>query len=473
MMRQGVMWAAIVLFSNVCFGIYVLDIRGDPVEMHNLGADNWQPEQIHIAYGETINEMVITWNTRSEAESVVKYGKWETSDQNDIHSNWLTFVENGTATKFVDGGFLHLSQWIHRVHLTDLEPDTRYVYHVGSEDGWSEIFFFKTMKEGTDWPVNVVMYGDMGAANPQSLARLQEEAEEGKYDAVIHVGDFAYDMHSGNAMIGDEFMRQIQPIAAYVPYMTCPGNHEFSYNFSNYRSRFSMPNYEDTESLFFSFDMGPIHFISVNTEAYYFLQYGLKPLSRQYQWLIEDLEEATKPEVREKRPWIILFGHRPMYCSNSDHDDCTHVDCLTRVGLPVIKMYAMEPLLDKYGVDLAVWAHEHSYERLWPIYNYEVLNGSYEEPYTNPRGPVHIISGSAGCKEKHDHFMEIKPEWSAFRSIDYGYTRVSAVNKTHLYFEQVSDDQDGKVIDSGILIRHTHESYAAIRERDSESEEDD
>jgi len=26
--------------------------------------------------------------------------------------------------------------------------------------------------------------------------------------------------------IGDEFMKQIQPVAAYVPYMTCPGNHE-------------------------------------------------------------------------------------------------------------------------------------------------------------------------------------------------------------------------------------------------------
>lgn len=29
-----------------------------------------------------------------------------------------------------------------------------------------------------------------------------------------------------NAKVGDEFMRQIEPIASYVPYMTCPGNHE-------------------------------------------------------------------------------------------------------------------------------------------------------------------------------------------------------------------------------------------------------
>jgi hypothetical protein len=30
----------------------------------------------------------------------------------------------------------------------------------------------------------------------------------------------------GEGCVGDEFMRQIEPIAAYLPYMTCPGNHE-------------------------------------------------------------------------------------------------------------------------------------------------------------------------------------------------------------------------------------------------------
>ncbi len=29
-----------------------------------------------------------------------------------------------------------------------------------------------------------------------------------------------------NGRVGDEFMRQIEAIAAYVPYMTVPGNHE-------------------------------------------------------------------------------------------------------------------------------------------------------------------------------------------------------------------------------------------------------
>ena len=36
----------------------------------------------------------------------------------------------------------------------------------------------------------------------------------------------AYDMDSDNARVGDQYMRAIEPIASYIPYMVCPGNHE-------------------------------------------------------------------------------------------------------------------------------------------------------------------------------------------------------------------------------------------------------
>lgn len=91
-------------------------------------------------------------------------------------------------------------------------------------------------KDSINWSPQIVLFGDMGNENAQSLSRLQEETERGLYDAAIHVGDFAYDMHTDDARVGDEFMRQIESIAAYIPYMTVPGNHEERYNFSNYRS---------------------------------------------------------------------------------------------------------------------------------------------------------------------------------------------------------------------------------------------
>ncbi|KDR23015.1 acid phosphatase type 7-like [Zootermopsis nevadensis] len=412
------------------------------------GYVSYQPEQVHLAFGGNSYEIVVTWSTTNQSnESLVEYGIGGLIKRATGKSTLFVSSENGTR-----------SQYIHRVSLPQLTSGSKYVYHCGSDQGWSDMFWFITSPDESTWSPQLAIFGDLGNENAKSLPHLQEEVQRGMYDAILHVGDFAYDMDSESGRVGDEFMKQIQPIAAYVPYMTCPGNHEEAYNFSNYRARFSMPG--SSEGLWYSFDMGPVHFISVSTEVYYFLEYGLKLVTKQYEWLEKDLKEATKPENRDVRPWIVMFGHRPMYCSNTGDDDCTHYGTYTRVGLPFVHWFGLEKLLNDYGVDLVIWAHEHSYERLWPLFNYEVRNGSYEEPYHNPGAPVHIISGSAGCKEDISPFIQELPYWSAFRSTDYGYMRMRIFNKTHLYVEQISVDKEGEVIDHVWIVKNNHTSYA-------------
>ncbi len=44
------------------------------------------------------------------------------------------------------------------------------------------------------------------------------------------------------------------------------------------------------DNLFYSYNIGPAHIISFNTEYYYFMGYGIKSLVLQYQWLKKDLE---------------------------------------------------------------------------------------------------------------------------------------------------------------------------------------
>lgn len=68
------------------------------------------------------------------------------------------------------------------------------VYHCGSDFGWSAQFWFKTPPNDDDWQPTLAIFGDMGNENAQSLVRLQEETQRGMYDAILHVGDFAYDM---------------------------------------------------------------------------------------------------------------------------------------------------------------------------------------------------------------------------------------------------------------------------------------
>ena len=58
---------------------------------------------------------------------------------------------------------------------------------------------------------------------------------------------------------------------------------------------------------------------------------------------------------------------------------------------------------------------------------------------------VHMVyvsfSISQGCSGRLDPFTGTRPPWSAKRSEDYGYARMTVMNGTHLYLEQVSDDK--------------------------------
>ncbi|XP_064622979.1 acid phosphatase type 7-like [Lineus longissimus] len=410
----------------------------------------YQPEQIHLSYAAKPTEMVFTWVTFTDTGSVVEYG---------LSSSQLDMSAKGASEEFRDGGKEKRIIFMHRVTVTGLSSGQMYNYHVGSPNGWSSLYTFTAMKNGTDFSTTFALYGDLGNGNGRSMGLLQKMAETGKFDFVVHTGDFAYDMHDDNARKGDQFMRQIESIATYVPYMTCVGNHEAAYNFSNYKYRFTMPDAGgDGRGLWYSYDVGPVHFIAWDTEVYYENQGPDDIVGKQYGWLEEDLIKANRN--REMRPWIITYGHRPMYCSNTfsgqkELDHCINPSNPIRVGDPSKGWQGVENLFYKYGVDVQVAAHEHSYERMWPVYNMRVCNGS-RAPYTNPNAPVHIVTGSAGNSEHQSPFFRVPWVWSAKRSDDYGFNIIKVHNKTHINIQFLSQNKDGAIIDEIMLIKDQH-----------------
>ena len=75
---------------------------------------------------------------------------------------------------------------------------------------------------------------------------------------------------------------------------------------------------------------------------------------------------------------------------------------------------------------------------------------------------ISLYSGSAGCREKHDDFNKTHPDWSAFRSTDYGYSRFYFANSTHMRVQQVSAEKNGTVIDEVWIVQNSHEPFHSI-----------
>lgn len=254
-------------------------------------------------------------------------------------------------------------------------------------------------------------------------------------DAMLHCGDLGYDLDDSNGRNGDAFLRDIEPIAAYVPYMVSAGNHERAYNFSHYKARFRMPSSGDgrdaqrsSDNHYYSFDLGPVHVVAWNSEAFFYPQYfDAAYVDRMYDWLARDLSSTN----RSKTPWIVAHAHRPMYCAESIGDGrgalsslrgpklgpkhvgkCDAEKEAARLGImsacageyaasscsPVAdarrpspgagangprkrlaetrngngRSWNVERLLYDHGVDLAFFGHVHDYERYLPVFDESV-----------------------------------------------------------------------------------------------------
>jgi hypothetical protein len=131
------------------------------------------------------------------------------------------------------------------------------------------------------------------------------------------------------------------------------GNHEEWGNFSNYNARMRMPLYNKFTNHYYSFNMANIHFISINTH-FYWTTNDITRREAFLRWFEEDLIEANQEYNREKRPWIVVMAHKPLYCSSQKAPD-----------IPILRPFfqPFEDLFHLYNVDIFITGHVHYYER--------------------------------------------------------------------------------------------------------------
>ncbi|XP_066273728.1 uncharacterized protein [Branchiostoma lanceolatum] len=296
----------------------------------------------------------------------------------------------------------------------------------------------------------VALIADMGIEEDSFTVRsIQRQVEQGELDFVLHAGDVSYADRFGttfgsgdgnNSWVWVQYMTSLQGFAARVPYMTGPGNHEEQFDFAAYRNWLHMPGNESGSSspFYYSFDYLGVHFVSISTE------HDLRGNSSQHRWLEQDLRTADLNRART--PWILVFGHRPLYCSSA-------VLWTTRCTKEARQHRRdFEELFERYHVDVYVCGHNHQYERSWPVSYGNVT----AKNYINPAATVHIVTGAAGSPEGNDptYVPEFMAPWRAGYSLTVktGWTLME-VNSTALAFSYIHSVDSGKVVDSFTITK--------------------
>jgi len=83
-----------------------------------------------------------------------------------------------------------------------------------------------------------------------------------QYDAMIFLGDYAYEFYQNNGQQGDAYVNRISPLSFRYPLAMTPGNHEDNLNFTLFNEKFRLPAYSvDNLNNYNSFDIGKIFII--------------------------------------------------------------------------------------------------------------------------------------------------------------------------------------------------------------------
>ncbi|CAF3303126.1 unnamed protein product [Rotaria sp. Silwood2] len=300
-----------------CTGNYTLMAISPNIQPMNYN----EPTHIHLAYGDRIEQIFVSYLTNSSQYTPqCQYGLTPSS---------LIFYQNGSTTTYTASDMCEgkANTWgpqtfidpgcMHTILLEDLRPSTTYFYRVGTDaHGWSSIYSFTNRPAKKDESIYMIAYGDLGLSPVEpgaksTIDRVTARVASKNITCLLHIGDISYARGVGAQW--DAFMTQIQPIAAYVPYMVGIGNHEYDHKtggdkdpsgalgpggfqpeWGDYGTdsggecavpmvhRFHSPS--NGNSLFwYSFDVGPVHIV------YYSTEHDFRHTSPQYVWLENDL----------------------------------------------------------------------------------------------------------------------------------------------------------------------------------------
>ena len=328
------------------------------------------PPQVHLSTstGDPSTEVTATWKTSTSTAQSLRFGT-----TTGVYTQTLAASEY-TYPDFSAGGDVCCMQ---AAQATGLVPNTVHYYQVGSDtDGWSDEYSFRTaLARGDTSPFSFVAFGDQGVDHTGSTRRPRDVAAsiaQDDPDLILHAGDVTY--CNDQACVDTYFDDVMGANFTGAYYMAAPGNHEYIQpdDLVTYTSRLGYPGRlpdqlctldgtmcqrGEVPELWYSFDWGNVHFVSVNTGKSHDGPFKgsdpMQPGEARYDWFESDLAAASTDPLID---WIVVYGHFALYNWGKDDGHASDDDARA----------VLEPLVEQYGVDLWIGGHQHSYERTLP-----------------------------------------------------------------------------------------------------------
>ncbi|GMI08223.1 hypothetical protein TrLO_g382 [Triparma laevis f. longispina] len=396
------------------------------------------PSQVHTSYISPTS-VAVSWTARPSTpciKPVVNFGDDEIVD---------------AVTENYDGS----DDSMYSAVLDKLIPGETYSYTVGCSDystySTDDFSFTVAPPEDDTSGFEFIAFGDMGVSAAAKAATANMAKDVDGKDFIFHNGDISY--ACGKDDVWDTWFDQVQPLQQNNIYMTSPGNHDLlpsdsaGENGIPYTKRFKMPQQylpDDPEDavLYYSWVHKYVTMVVLSTDTDYFEG------TPQYKWL-----EETLATVRT--PWTIVAGHKNLYCSSTYGNNERSPDG-TR-GNAGSLTNSLEPLFDKYNVDVFLGGHIHAYERTYPVntngtftdHDSVSVNEDGVEVYTNPSATTYLVLGMAGAGHLGEEWPE--PEWSAQHFEEYGYARFEFTNSSAMKMEFVANGNEDDMGDGPIV----------------------
>jgi acid phosphatase type 7 len=377
------------------------------------------PDHIALTWtGSPATTMTITWRTDASVTSgIVEYQRGEKLSEKarQAKAEYLDFVTNlGTVRLFT-------------ATLTNLSPNSKYSYRVGSGAQWSDPCAFSTASQKTS-AFRFLIFGDSQSSitgdEPYGMWRKTvHNAFAANPDAkfMVNVGDMVD--YGQNLAHWNAWFAGAKGVVDRIPEMAVTGNHD-SYGLKET----SLPQYwmmqwvmpkngpGDLKNRVYSYDYGQAHFVVLDSQQEEQKQYG-DILKAQASWLEADLAAS-------KAKWKIVFFHKPPYTVHPKRNNKEIRE-------------AFCPIMEKYHVDLVFNAHDHGIARTYPI-----KDGAYMKKPS--QGTIYYVAGQSGGKVYKD---VQKMDWDVFfyNPTDQPNYFVVEVKDKKLFVKTLK--QDGTVID--------------------------